>query len=72
MARIVEDGEIQGGPGEVVVERTVVPVRERHSWLATAIVVAFIVSCAVVFWTQTPPAPAVPDQAAQQAPAVTR
>ena len=47
----VGDEEINVEPGEVLVERRVVPAqRDRTAPLALIIVIAFIVTCIYVFW----------------------
>ena len=49
MARTGED-RVEAGPGEVVVERKVIPARSRSSSvLALAVLAAFVVTCVVVF-----------------------
>jgi hypothetical protein len=47
----VGDEEVQVEPGEVLVERRVVPAgRDRTGPLALIIVIAFIITCIYVFW----------------------
>ena len=49
MARMGED-QVEVEPGEVVVERKVIPIRSRSSSvIALAIIAAFVVTCVVVF-----------------------
>ena len=48
MAQIGEDG-LEVEPGEVVIERKVIPARRRMSPFAVLVVVAFILTCMVVF-----------------------
>ena len=48
MAQIGED-RIEVEPGEVVVERKVIPARRRMSPFAVFVVVAFVLTCMVVF-----------------------
>ena len=50
MAKVGED-EVHVEPGEVLVERRVVPARrDRTGTLGLVIVIAFIITCVYVFW----------------------
>jgi hypothetical protein len=64
MARVIEsDADVDGG--EVVVERKVVPVRSRTSPLAIVVLIAFVATCAVVFYHARGPADPAPVPPAQ-------
>lgn len=57
MAKTIDD-DVEVGPDEVLVERKIVPARRQHfSLLALAVLVAFAVTCGVVFLTGTPESP---------------
>jgi hypothetical protein len=48
MAQLGED-QVEVEPGEVVVERKVLPARRQMSVLAVLVLIAFVLTCVVVF-----------------------
>jgi hypothetical protein len=56
MATTIDNDEV--GPDEVLVERKIVPARRQHfSPLALAVLVAFAITCGLVFYAGVPESP---------------